>query len=197
MQISRNQLVFLPTPPSKINTLSLSAYRLWFFSLFSIFVGQVPAGMQRALYLMVFIYWNIIALQCRVSFCYTATWISHMYMYIPLVLHLPPTLSFHPSMSSPSTELSSLCCTAAFAWLSIVQWQCINVTAVLSGPPTLSFPPCVHKPIPRGLRLSPCPTVGSSVPFSRFHVYPDVHISTVCNSPEHRNNLEVHQQMNG
>ena len=68
-----------------------------------------------------FFYWNIIALQCHVSFCCTAARISHMYTYMPLVLHLPLTLSFHPSVSSPSTELSSVCCTAASPQLAIVQ----------------------------------------------------------------------------
>ena len=38
-------------------------------------------------------------------------WISHMYIHVPALLSLPPTLLsplFHPSRSSHSTELSSL-----------------------------------------------------------------------------------------
>ena len=34
-------------------------------------------------------YWSGIALQCRVSFCYTAAWISYMYAYIHSFLRLP------------------------------------------------------------------------------------------------------------
>ena len=34
-------------------------------------------------FLLLFFNWKIIALQCCVSFCYTTTWISYMYAYIP------------------------------------------------------------------------------------------------------------------
>ena len=38
-----------------------------------------------------FLNWRIIALQCCVSFCRTAVWISHRYTYVPSLLSLPPT----------------------------------------------------------------------------------------------------------
>ena len=36
-----------------------------------------------------FFSWSVIALQCRVSFCYTTAWVSYMYTYIPSLLSLP------------------------------------------------------------------------------------------------------------
>ena len=37
-----------------------------------------------------FFNWVIIALQCCISFCFTAKWISYMYTYIPSFLHFLP-----------------------------------------------------------------------------------------------------------
>ena len=42
-----------------------------------------------------FFNWRIIALQNRVGFCQTSTWISHKCMYVPFLLNLPLTPS-HP-----------------------------------------------------------------------------------------------------
>ena len=57
-------------------------------------------------------YWNITALQYYISFFCAMKWISYIYIYIyPLPLRLP--LAPHPCRSSQSSELNSLCCTAA------------------------------------------------------------------------------------
>ena len=46
------------------------------------------------------LYWSIIALQWRVSFCFKTKWISYTYTYVPIFLpsciSLPPTLPIPP-----------------------------------------------------------------------------------------------------
>ena len=63
--------------------------------------------------------WKIIPLQCCVGF-YSTTWISPKYTLYPLPLESHPLPPSHPSRSSQSTKLSSLCHTAAFHYLSIL-----------------------------------------------------------------------------
>ena len=67
-------------------------------------------------FFLIHIYWSIIASQYYVSFCCTTKWVSHMHIYVPISppswASLPPSLS-HPSRSSQSTELISLCYAAA------------------------------------------------------------------------------------
>ena len=50
----------------------------------------VDTSVQEGLFIHFNFYWNVIALQCRVSFCHTSTWISYMYKYILSLLNLPP-----------------------------------------------------------------------------------------------------------
>ena len=61
--------------------------------------------------------WRIIALQCWVGFCYTSTWISHRYTYVP---SLPSPTSSHPSRLLQCPGLSSLSHTTNSHWLSIL-----------------------------------------------------------------------------
>ena len=51
------------------------------------------------LYLFIHFYWSRIALQCGVSFCCTAKWISYMYIYIPSTIGFPSHLSHHRAQS--------------------------------------------------------------------------------------------------
>ena len=87
--------------------------------------------------------WSIIALHCRVSFCYMTKWISYVYTYIPSLLSLPPNPS-RPFRSSWSAELSSLCHTVASHWLSNLhmvvwvgeipwRWKCQPAQVLLPG----------------------------------------------------------------
>ena len=56
-----------------------------------------------------FFNWGKIALQCCVGFCHTTADISHNYTYILSLLSHPPLHASHPSRSSQSTSLGSLC----------------------------------------------------------------------------------------
>ena len=81
--------------------------------------SRVVTSMNSFLYL--FIYFLIGGkLQCCVGFCYTTMQISHNYTYISSLLSLPPLNPSHPSMSSQSTRLDSLCDTATSHQLSIL-----------------------------------------------------------------------------
>ena len=78
-----------------------------------------PSNYILFFFLIIFLidlYWSIIVLQYWVSFCCTTKWISRMHTYVPIsppsCVSLPSSLS-HPSRSSQSTELISLCYAAA------------------------------------------------------------------------------------
>ena len=70
-----------------------------------------PSRQAMLYFLILLFYWSIVASQYCVGFCCT-TWISETYTYVP-PLSLPATPPSHPSRSSQSPELSSLCDTAA------------------------------------------------------------------------------------
>ena len=71
----------------------------------------------------------------------------------------------HPSRSSQSTELSSLCYRAASRQLSISHMVVYIVRATLSIHPTLSCPLCSHKPILYTGISIPALQIDLSVPF--------------------------------
>ena len=93
--------------------------------------------------------------------------VNQLYVYIyPLPLG-PPShhLIYHPSRSSQSTKLSSLCYTAASRQLSILYMVMYIVRATLSIHPTRCCPLCSHKPILYiGISI-PDLQIDSSLPF--------------------------------
>ena len=68
-----------------------------------------------------------------VSFCGTTTRVGSVCAYIPSLLSLPPT---HPSRSSQSTELSSLCYSSFPVATYFIQ-SCIYISSTLPIRPTL------------------------------------------------------------
>ena len=122
-----------------------------------------------------FFNWSIIALQWCTSFCYRTNRISSMHTY-PLPPE-PPShpILFPPSRSLQSTELSSLCYSAASQELSVSHMVVCIRHAVLSTRPPLPGPYCkistssFYFLTPRALHRHPSPLFLSfSASFSRL-----------------------------
>ena len=88
---------------------------------------------------------------------YTTTTI---YTHVPSLLSLSPLPPAYPSRSSQSSRLGSPCYIATFHYLSYTWWGIYVNTISQFIPPSLPL-------------LSPqfCSLLGSSVPFSTFHIY--------------------------
>ena len=120
------------------------------------------------------LYWNIIASQWYVSFCFIRKRISYTYTYVPISPHsCISLLPHHPSRWSQSTKLISLCYAAASHKLSILHLvvyisPCHSLTSSqLTLPPT----PCpqVHS---LHLCLYSCPAPRFFLTFFfRFDIY--------------------------
>ena len=93
--------------------------------------------------------------------------VNQLYVHIYPLPSGPPShhLTSHPSRSSQSTELSSLCYRAASRQLSISHMGVYIVRATLSIHPTLSCPLCSHKPILYTGISIPALQIDLSVPF--------------------------------
>ena len=88
------------------------------------------------LHLFIYLRWSIIALQCCIGFCHTTSWISYIYIYVHIS---PPSwTSLHPSRSSQSTKLRSLCYTSYFThgrvYTSMLLSQFIPPSPVFTSP---------------------------------------------------------------
>ena len=94
-----------------------------------------------------------------------------VYIY-PLLLE-PPS---HPPLwvvTEPRAELPVY--TAAPTSCLFYTPSCIELRASLSIHPALSFPRWVHRFVPYACVSVPAQQLGSSVPFSRFHIYALTH----------------------
>ena len=130
-------------------------------------LGRVMA-VTESLYKQIFTFKRrIIALQCCVGFCHTATWISHRYTHVPSLLSLPPTS--HPSRTPvwAPRVIQQIC--------TILHMIFICFNAALSIRPTLSFPDCVHRLF--SMSVSPLMSCkwAQQYRFLRFHIYVLIH----------------------
>ena len=92
--------------------------------------------------------------------------ISHNYTYTLSLSGLPPLPPFHPSRSSQSARLGSLCYTATSRQLSILHLIVyIPLMATFSIGPTHSLLNCVHKSTLCICLSIPSLHIGSSISF--------------------------------
>ena len=88
--------------------------------------------------LVFFFNWNIIVLQCCISFLlYNEVTRLH-------IRNILSPLPAHPSRSSRSPELRSLCCEQLPTSCVLHAWQCRRVSATLPVGPTHLSPTCPH-----------------------------------------------------
>ena len=96
---------------------------------------------------------------------------SHNYMYITFVLSLSFLPPSHPSRSSQSARLGSLCFTPTSHQLAILHTLLYVCQGYLCICPTLCFPNCVHQFALCICIFIPSLQTGSSIQFSRFYIY--------------------------
>ena len=110
-------------------------------------------------YFLIDLYWSIIASQYYASFCCTTRQISHIHTHVPISppswASLPSSLS-HPSRSSQSTELISLCYAAASHQPTILH-SLVYICQCYSHLPQLCPPTPCHQVHSLCLPLYFCP----------------------------------------
>ena len=90
----------------------------------------LPGSFWRIFFFLAIIFffnWSIITFQCCAGFCYTTTWASYVYTYIPSLI---------PTPWGHHTEVSSLCCTAASHYLSFFFFFLISKRSLLGSQTT-------------------------------------------------------------
>ena len=97
--------------------------------------------------------------------------VNQLYVYIyPLPLE-PPSTPTPPHPSHSSQYRAELPTAASYQLLILHMVMYICFSASLSIRPTFSLPCCVHKSVLCDFISIPALQRGSSVPFSRFHIY--------------------------
>jgi len=94
----------------------LSQYKKTFFK--KHYIKIIQSQWQRHNFFSILLFFAFQFLQCCFGFCHTTTRISHTYIHTSSILSLPAFSPSHPSKSSQSTRLGSLCYTAISPQLS-------------------------------------------------------------------------------
>ena len=125
----------------------------------------------KALPVLTFFFnWNIIVLQCRVTFCCTMKRISHIHSYIPPLR--PPSQGAPPNpplwvITEHGAELPvlfsrfplAICCTHGSLYMSVLIAQCVPPSPSLPGAHVHSLQTILAAPSPP----SPGPDLSSSL----------------------------------
>ena len=94
--------------------------------------------------------WNIIVLQCCISFCHMSTWISHRYTYVSSLLNLPPTSHHIPSFQVVTEyQVKLLASYSKFPMAVYFTYGNVNFQfySLLSQSMPPSFSHCVHNSV--------------------------------------------------